>query len=150
MGALVQRFIDDLRTDYPDCLDNTAPVLHQLSDAGLEVVPSLLEMMKGTNDQHHLAAIAVLADIYRSAKGNAGEVTGLASAEQALIRQLASPSQFVRIQATPLSDEDGPRLADEVLAAVAAVTQEIDAATAARDDDARDGPEPPPWAPVQD
>jgi len=30
----------------------------------------------------------------------------------------------VRIAATPLADDDGPQLADEVLAAVAAVTRE--------------------------
>jgi small-conductance mechanosensitive channel len=33
---------------------------------------------------------------------------------------------IVRIAATPLSDTDGPRLADEVLAAVAAVTRDDD------------------------
>jgi small conductance mechanosensitive channel len=33
---------------------------------------------------------------------------------------------IVRIAATPLSDADGPRLADEVLAAIAAVTREGD------------------------
>jgi hypothetical protein len=31
---------------------------------------------------------------------------------------------IVRIAATPLADRDGPKLADEVLAAVAAVTRE--------------------------
>jgi hypothetical protein len=31
---------------------------------------------------------------------------------------------IVRVAATPLADEDGPKLADEVLAAVAAVTRE--------------------------
>jgi hypothetical protein len=39
----------------------------------------------------------------------------------------------VRIQATPLSDADGPRLADEVLAVVGAATDGDDGLTARRD-----------------
>jgi small conductance mechanosensitive channel len=47
----------------------------------------------------------------------------------------------VRVAATPESDADGPRLADEVLAALASVTREGDTAErmAARRDGARDG-----------
>ena len=40
----------------------------------------------------------------------------------------------VRIEATPVSDGDGPRLADEVLAAVAVVTREEDDGGASRHD----------------
>jgi hypothetical protein len=39
----------------------------------------------------------------------------------------------VRIAATPLSDGDGARLADEVLAAIASVTGEVDGAPRAAD-----------------
>src|SRR3954468_23608863 len=48
----------------------------------------------------------------------------------------------VRIQATPLADEDGPRLADEVLAAVGAVTHDGDSPmpSGSRDDDPQVGP----------
>ena len=40
------------------------------------------------------------------------------------LEEVDADEVVVRIQATPLSDEDGPRLADEVLCAVAGVTQE--------------------------
>jgi hypothetical protein len=43
----------------------------------------------------------------------------------------------VRIGATPVSDADGPRLADEVLAAIAAVTRE-------EEDDAAEPPRSEP------
>src|SRR4051812_27101583 len=40
------------------------------------------------------------------------------------LEEVDADEVVLRIQATPLSDEDGPRLADEVLAAVGAVTQD--------------------------
>ncbi len=40
------------------------------------------------------------------------------------LEEIDADEVVVRIQATPLSDEDGPRLADEVLAAVGAATQD--------------------------
>src|SRR3954471_14499943 len=40
------------------------------------------------------------------------------------LEELDADEVVVRIQATPLADADGPRLADEVLAAVAAITHE--------------------------
>ena len=40
------------------------------------------------------------------------------------LEEIDAEEVVVRIQATPLSDADGPRLADEVLAAVGAATQE--------------------------
>jgi small conductance mechanosensitive channel len=40
------------------------------------------------------------------------------------LEELDADEVVLRIQATPLSDEDGPRLADEVLAAVGAVTHD--------------------------
>jgi hypothetical protein len=40
------------------------------------------------------------------------------------LEEVDADEVVVRIQATPLSDDDGPRLADEVLCAVAAVTHE--------------------------
>jgi small conductance mechanosensitive channel len=49
------------------------------------------------------------------------------------LEEVDADEVVVRIQATPLSDDDGPRLADEVLAAVAAVTH--DAAPAGPDDE---------------
>jgi small-conductance mechanosensitive channel len=42
------------------------------------------------------------------------------------LEEVDADEVVVRIQATPLSDDDGPRLADEVLAAVGAVTHEDD------------------------
>ncbi len=48
------------------------------------------------------------------------------------LEEIDADEVVVRIQATPISDADGPRLADEVLTAVAAVTQN---GNAARDDD---------------
>jgi len=42
------------------------------------------------------------------------------------LEEVDADEVVVRIQATPLSDDDGPRLADEVLAAVGAVTHEGD------------------------
>ena len=40
------------------------------------------------------------------------------------LEEVDADEVVVRIQATPLADEDGPKLADEVLAAVGAVTQD--------------------------
>jgi hypothetical protein len=40
------------------------------------------------------------------------------------LEEVDADEVIVRIQATPLADGDGPKLADEVLAAVAAVTQD--------------------------
>jgi hypothetical protein len=40
------------------------------------------------------------------------------------LEEVDADEVVVRIQATPVVDEDGPRLADEVLAAVGAVTHE--------------------------
>ena len=51
------------------------------------------------------------------------------------LEEIDSDEVVVRIQATPLSDADGPRLADEVFAAIAAVT---------RDEDESDGRPPQP------
>jgi small conductance mechanosensitive channel len=48
----------------------------------------------------------------------------------------------VRIAATPLSDGDGPRLADEVLAAIASVTGEVDDAPRPTDGDGRSRRDP--------
>jgi small conductance mechanosensitive channel len=45
------------------------------------------------------------------------------------LEEVDADEVVVRIQATPLSDSDGPKLADEVLAAVGAVTHEERAAT---------------------
>jgi small conductance mechanosensitive channel len=45
------------------------------------------------------------------------------------LEEVDADEVVVRIQATPLSDSDGPKLADEVLAAVGAVTHEGRAAT---------------------
>jgi small-conductance mechanosensitive channel len=42
------------------------------------------------------------------------------------LEEVDADEVVLRIQATPLSDDDGPRLADEVLAAVGAVTHEDD------------------------
>jgi small conductance mechanosensitive channel len=49
------------------------------------------------------------------------------------LEEVDADEVVVRIQATPLSEDDGPRLADEVLSAVAAVTH--DAAPAGPDDE---------------
>ena len=40
------------------------------------------------------------------------------------LEEVDSDEVVVRIQATPLDDSDGPRLADEVLSAVATITHE--------------------------
>jgi hypothetical protein len=48
------------------------------------------------------------------------------------LEEVDADEVVVRIQATPLADTDGPQLADEVLAAIGAVTQEYGPA---RDDD---------------
>ena len=40
------------------------------------------------------------------------------------LEEIDADEVVVRIQATPLADADGPRLADEVLAAVGAATHE--------------------------
>jgi hypothetical protein len=40
------------------------------------------------------------------------------------LEEVDADEVVVRIQATPLADSDGPQLADQVLAAIAAVTQE--------------------------
>jgi small-conductance mechanosensitive channel len=54
------------------------------------------------------------------------------------LEEIDSDEVVVRIAATPLSEDDGPRLADEVLAAVAAITrEETDGDSPARDDDER-------------
>jgi small-conductance mechanosensitive channel len=53
------------------------------------------------------------------------------------LEEVDADEVVVRIQATPLSDDDGPRLADEVLCAVAAVTHE---ASPAGVRDGGDGP----------
>jgi small conductance mechanosensitive channel len=50
------------------------------------------------------------------------------------LEEIDSDEVVLRIAATPMSDDDGPRLADEVLAAVAAITRE--------EDDDRDGGRP--------
>jgi small conductance mechanosensitive channel len=50
------------------------------------------------------------------------------------LEEVDSDEVVVRIQATPLDDSDGPRLADEVLGAVATITQ--DARPLATGDDA--------------
>ena len=42
------------------------------------------------------------------------------------LEEIDADEVVVRIQATPLADADGPRLADEVLAAVGAATHEED------------------------
>jgi small-conductance mechanosensitive channel len=44
------------------------------------------------------------------------------------LEEIDADEVVVRIQATPLADADGPRLADEVLAAIGAATQDEDAA----------------------
>ena len=49
---------------------------------------------------------------------------------------------IVRIAATPMSDSDGPRLADEVLAAIGAVTREGDEEADERGGDSHDGDTP--------
>jgi hypothetical protein len=51
------------------------------------------------------------------------------------LEEVDADEVVVRIQATPLSDDDGPRLADEVLSAVAEVTHEPSPADAADDHD---------------
>jgi hypothetical protein len=56
------------------------------------------------------------------------------------LEEVDSDEVIVRIAATPASDADGPRLADEVLSAIASVTREGDtaerlAARRKRDDD---------------
>jgi small conductance mechanosensitive channel len=47
------------------------------------------------------------------------------------LEEIDADKVIVRIQATPLADADGPKLADQVLAAVGAVTQQE-----------REGPDP--------
>jgi small conductance mechanosensitive channel len=44
------------------------------------------------------------------------------------LEEIDADEVVVRIQATPLADADGPRLADEVLAAIGAATHEGDGA----------------------
>ncbi len=58
------------------------------------------------------------------------------------LEEIDSDEVIVRIAATPLSDDDGPRLADEVLAAVAAITSEE------RDRSAEGGDEDESAAPI--
>ena len=56
------------------------------------------------------------------------------------LEEIDSDEVIVRIAATPASDSDGPRLADEILAAIAPVTREgltEERAVARRDDDGR-------------
>jgi hypothetical protein len=58
------------------------------------------------------------------------------------LEEVDSDEVVVRIAATPESEEDGPRLADEVLSAIASVTREGDtaerlAARSTREDPAR-------------
>jgi small-conductance mechanosensitive channel len=58
------------------------------------------------------------------------------------LEEVDADEVVLRIQATPLSDDDGPRLADEVLAAVGAVTHDDDpprATHASADGDGRAG-----------
>jgi small-conductance mechanosensitive channel len=50
------------------------------------------------------------------------------------LEEVDADEVVLRIQATPLSDDDGPRLADEVLAAVGAVTHDDDPPQNARAD----------------
>jgi hypothetical protein len=57
------------------------------------------------------------------------------------LEEVDSDEVVVRIQATPLADSDGPRLADEVLSAVARVTHE-DGAPARHRDYGESGPDP--------
>ena len=56
------------------------------------------------------------------------------------LEEIDSDEVVVRIAATPESDEDGPRLADEVLSAIEPVTREGDTAERMA---ARDGATPP-------
>ena len=48
----------------------------------------------------------------------------------------------MRIAATPLAEADGPRLADEVLAAISAVTRDVEDADDDADDEAAVDDEP--------
>jgi small conductance mechanosensitive channel len=65
------------------------------------------------------------------------------------LEEVDADEVVVRIQATPIADSDGPQLADEVLAAIGAVTQEesgsrggAEAGPRTGDDDARDADTP--------
>jgi len=58
------------------------------------------------------------------------------------LEEVDADEVVVRIQATPIADSDGPQLADQVLAAIGAVTQEgVDAGGSEPEDEDRDTPE---------
>jgi hypothetical protein len=70
------------------------------------------------------------------------------------LEEVDADELIVRIAATPAADSDGPRLADEILAAIAPVTREglTGERAAARLDDEPDGrrDEPAPRRPADD
>ena len=60
------------------------------------------------------------------------------------LEEVDSDEVIVRIAATPESEADGPRLADEVLSAIASVTLEVDTAERLADRRDRNGDESEP------
>ncbi len=58
------------------------------------------------------------------------------------LEEVDADEVVVRIQATPIADSDGPQLADEVLAAIGAVTQEESGTRGSAEPDSRDADTP--------
>jgi len=77
-----------------------------------------------------------------------GVTTPVRSEPQISLEEIDSDEVVVRIAATPESEEDGPRLADEVLSAIASVTREGD--TAEREAARRNETDPDEDAPEDD